>query len=270
MNLTPYGHISTTKISELCPRSPRKAKASGQCCAWESGFAFHALNQPLLEGQEESLSGNGRLGPYVWTSRPLALYSSASPLSQFVVNCNSIQSLPTITFVISGTPLPLPPSTYVLNVRMHPRLQGNGIGWVQTAVPCPRCSHLSTYGESAVAGLRVNKNPETPQVSWNIGWDVPVGKGPSCTWLYPHVLCLCRTMATAPLGLKSLTCPPPMDSPCGFWEMSSSKNITLSTTWGTTGWVLPSLSRTARGSCLLLPSRILGLPCWFSGLTAAF
>ncbi|XP_032737350.1 pepsin B-like [Lontra canadensis] len=32
-----------------------------------------------------------------------------------VVNCNSIQSLPTITFVISGTPLPLPPSTYVLN-----------------------------------------------------------------------------------------------------------------------------------------------------------
>uniref|UniRef100_M3XYS9 Peptidase A1 domain-containing protein n=1 Tax=Mustela putorius furo TaxID=9669 RepID=M3XYS9_MUSPF len=54
----------------------------------------------------------------------------------FVVDCNSIQKFPTITFVISGSPLPLPPSAYVLNVRMHPRLQGNGIGWVQTAVPC--------------------------------------------------------------------------------------------------------------------------------------
>ncbi|XP_032255765.1 pepsin B-like, partial [Phoca vitulina] len=33
----------------------------------------------------------------------------------YVVNCNSTQSMPTITFVISGSPLPLPPSTYVLN-----------------------------------------------------------------------------------------------------------------------------------------------------------
>uniref|UniRef100_A0A7N5JKS0 Peptidase A1 domain-containing protein n=1 Tax=Ailuropoda melanoleuca TaxID=9646 RepID=A0A7N5JKS0_AILME len=46
-----------------------------------------------------------------------------------VVNCGSIQSMPTITFVISGSPLPLPPSTCVLNVSMHFRLQGYGIGW---------------------------------------------------------------------------------------------------------------------------------------------
>ena len=111
-------------------------------------------SQPLLEGQEGSLTGKGGLGPFVWAPRVLARYSSASPLSQFVVNCNSIQSMPTITFVISGSPLPLPPSTYVLNVRMHSGLHGHGIGWAQTGV--------WYSGESPAAGLRVNKKPETP------------------------------------------------------------------------------------------------------------
>lgn len=38
------------------------------------------------------------------------------PFLQLAVNCNSIQSLPTLTFVINGVQFPLPPSAYVLNV----------------------------------------------------------------------------------------------------------------------------------------------------------
>lgn len=48
--------------------------------------------------------------------QPLVLCISASLLSQYVVNCNYVQSLPTITFIISGSQLPLPPSAYVINV----------------------------------------------------------------------------------------------------------------------------------------------------------
>ena len=121
----------------MCPRRPRKVEASGPCCACELGFTFHALNQPLLEGQEDSLTGKGELRPLVWALSPLPLYSSAYLLSQFVVNCNSIQSMPTITFVISGSPLPLPPSAYVFNVRMHSSLHGYGIGWLKVPFCVP-------------------------------------------------------------------------------------------------------------------------------------
>ncbi|XP_008060778.1 gastricsin [Carlito syrichta] len=34
---------------------------------------------------------------------------------QFVVSCDSIQSLPTFTFIINGVQFPLPPSSYILN-----------------------------------------------------------------------------------------------------------------------------------------------------------
>ena len=117
MSLTHYGHINTTKISELrCVQGGSgKHKHLVSVCACELGFAFHALNQPLLEGQENSLTGKGELRPLVWALSPLALYSSAFLLLQFVVNCNSIQSMPTITFVISGSPLPLPPSIYMFS-----------------------------------------------------------------------------------------------------------------------------------------------------------
>nr|P81498.2 RecName: Full=Gastricsin; AltName: Full=Pepsinogen C-1; Flags: Precursor [Suncus murinus]BAB11753.1 pepsinogen C [Suncus murinus] len=36
---------------------------------------------------------------------------------QLAVNCNSIQSLPTLTFIINGVQFPLPPSAYVLNTN---------------------------------------------------------------------------------------------------------------------------------------------------------
>ncbi|XP_004710817.1 gastricsin [Echinops telfairi] len=34
---------------------------------------------------------------------------------QFLVNCNNIQNLPTLTFIINGVQFPLPPSAYILN-----------------------------------------------------------------------------------------------------------------------------------------------------------
>ncbi|XP_005389752.2 PREDICTED: gastricsin [Chinchilla lanigera] len=34
---------------------------------------------------------------------------------EYFVNCNSVQNLPTLTFVISGVQFPLPPSAYILN-----------------------------------------------------------------------------------------------------------------------------------------------------------
>ncbi|KAM6218433.1 pepsin B [Rhynchocyon petersi] len=40
----------------------------------------------------------------------------------FVVNCNYVQSMPTITFVISGSQFPLPPSAYVFNNNGYCRL----------------------------------------------------------------------------------------------------------------------------------------------------
>uniref|UniRef100_A0A8B9S0P1 Peptidase A1 domain-containing protein n=1 Tax=Accipiter nisus TaxID=211598 RepID=A0A8B9S0P1_9AVES len=39
-----------------------------------------------------------------------------SAFLQYVVNCNYVQSMPSLSFVISGTQLVLPPSVYVLNV----------------------------------------------------------------------------------------------------------------------------------------------------------
>ncbi|KAK1328928.1 hypothetical protein QTO34_011098 [Cnephaeus nilssonii] len=46
----------------------------------------------------------------------------------FVVACNSVQSLPTITFIISGSQFPLPPSAYVLNVCQQRLLQAGDRG----------------------------------------------------------------------------------------------------------------------------------------------
>ncbi|XP_040325378.1 pepsin B [Herpailurus yagouaroundi] len=60
----------------------------------------------------------------------------------FVVNCNSIQSMPTITFVISGSPLPLPPSTYVLNNNGYCTL-----GIEVTYLPSPNGQPLWILGD---------------------------------------------------------------------------------------------------------------------------
>uniref|UniRef100_A0A667IPZ7 Peptidase A1 domain-containing protein n=1 Tax=Lynx canadensis TaxID=61383 RepID=A0A667IPZ7_LYNCA len=88
------------------------------------GFCL-PCSQTASAGRSGRKSHRGRgLGPFVWAPRLLARSSSASPLSQFVVNCNSIQSMPTITFVIRGSPLPLPPSAYVLNATYLPSPSG--------------------------------------------------------------------------------------------------------------------------------------------------
>lgn len=49
---------------------------------------------------------------------------------QFLVDCNSIQSLPTLTFIINGVQFPLSPASYILNVSPGPCIGrvGDG-GW---------------------------------------------------------------------------------------------------------------------------------------------
>ncbi|XP_028359066.1 pepsin B isoform X2 [Phyllostomus discolor] len=60
----------------------------------------------------------------------------------FVVDCSSVQSLPTITFVISGAQFPLPPSAYVLNNNGYCRL-----GIEATYLPSPNGQPLWILGD---------------------------------------------------------------------------------------------------------------------------
>ncbi|XP_008145377.2 pepsin B [Eptesicus fuscus] len=60
----------------------------------------------------------------------------------FVVACNSVQSLPTITFIISGSQFPLPPSAYVLNNNGYCRL-----GIEATYLPSPNGQPLWILGD---------------------------------------------------------------------------------------------------------------------------
>ncbi|XP_054837019.1 pepsin B-like [Eublepharis macularius] len=61
---------------------------------------------------------------------------------EYVVNCNNVQSMPTITFVINGSQFPLPPSAYVAN--------NNGYCSVQieaTYLPSPTGQPLWILGD---------------------------------------------------------------------------------------------------------------------------
>ncbi|XP_070252617.1 pepsin B [Myotis yumanensis] len=60
----------------------------------------------------------------------------------FVVACNSVESLPTITFIISGSQFPLPPSAYVLNNNGYCRL-----GIEATYLPSPNGQPLWILGD---------------------------------------------------------------------------------------------------------------------------
>ncbi|XP_036129392.1 pepsin B [Molossus molossus] len=60
----------------------------------------------------------------------------------FVVNCNSVQSLPVVTFIISGSQFPLPPSAYVLNNNGYCRL-----GVEATYLPSPNGQPLWILGD---------------------------------------------------------------------------------------------------------------------------
>ncbi|CAK6439198.1 unnamed protein product [Pipistrellus nathusii] len=60
----------------------------------------------------------------------------------FVVACDSVQSLPTITFIISGSQFPLPPSAYVLNNNGYCRL-----GIEATYLPSPNGQPLWILGD---------------------------------------------------------------------------------------------------------------------------
>ncbi|KAI5243560.1 Gastricsin [Manis pentadactyla] len=60
----------------------------------------------------------------------------------YVVNCNYVQSLPTITFIISGSQLPLPPSAYVINKNGYCTL-----GIEATYLPSPTGQPLWILGD---------------------------------------------------------------------------------------------------------------------------
>uniref|UniRef100_F7FJM0 Pepsin B n=1 Tax=Monodelphis domestica TaxID=13616 RepID=F7FJM0_MONDO len=60
----------------------------------------------------------------------------------FMVNCNYIQDMPTITFVINGSQFPLPPSAYVFNNNGYCRL-----GIEATYLPSPNGQPLWILGD---------------------------------------------------------------------------------------------------------------------------
>lgn len=48
---------------------------------------------------------------------------------QYLVDCNNVQNLPTLTFVISGVQFPLSPSAYILSVSAGLRGCATSPGW---------------------------------------------------------------------------------------------------------------------------------------------
>lgn len=112
-SLRPYPYNQNLR-AEMCLRTLKKHKDLG--------------TRPCLPLPERDSVGRSRRESHRkrgWGVGPLSgsrfpeLCSFGSSLSQFVVNCNSVQNMPTITFIISGSQFPLPPSAYVLNVRIH-------------------------------------------------------------------------------------------------------------------------------------------------------
>ncbi|XP_045883833.1 pepsin B [Meles meles] len=113
-----------------------------------------AIDEFLISNQATGLCSQGCQGmvdtgtfPLTVPQQYLESFVKATGAQQdqngdFVVNCNSIQSLPTITFVISGTPLPLPPSTYVLNNNGYCTL-----GIEVTYLPSPNGQPLWILGD---------------------------------------------------------------------------------------------------------------------------
>ncbi|XP_035203274.1 gastricsin-like [Oxyura jamaicensis] len=81
-------------------------------CRNHATFNPGASSTFINNGQTYSLSyGSGSLTVLLGYDT-LQLPVTLSP--QYAVDCSQIQNLPTITFVINGTPLPLHPSAYVL------------------------------------------------------------------------------------------------------------------------------------------------------------
>ena len=203
----------------------------------------------------------GGLGPFVWAPSPgvlqhclfsLCLWSTATP-------CRACPPSPSSSVGPISHCLPLPmSSTYVFTPGSLDCVFGWAQGW--------SVSQLTSGLLWAITRGRAEGEQEVrdPQASRNIGWGAfPWERPLQCNWWCPHVLCLFRTIVTACWGLRPLTCPPPAGSLCGFWAMSSSRSITLSSMWPTIMWALPSPLRLVQGRCLHLPAtspRTLQLP----------
>lgn len=248
----------------------------------ESGLAVRALQKPLWEGQEESLTGKGGSGPESGLQAP-ECYSFAflSPsLWSTVTLCRACPPSPSSSAAPSSLCLPpLMSSTYIATAR----LPGYVTGWANSC-PVSQLTSGQLWGipRGRAEGEQEFRDPNGFQGTQG-GASSGGGRSPQCSWLCPYVLCLLRTMATAGWGSRPLTCPPPMGSPCGFWETSSSRSITLSMIWPTVGWALPSPPRQERqwpvpslqdsGTALMFPwvhGSILNYPDPFCSLSSPF
>ena len=133
-SLWPYPYSPKLR-AEVCLRGGVK-KQEGQstlCPGVRPGLPCSETASAGRWRRESHRKGGGAwalcLGPQPRRSAALPL------LSLFVVNCDSVQSMPTITFIISGSHFPLPPSAYVFNIRIHPRVPGLCV-WMGPRLVC--------------------------------------------------------------------------------------------------------------------------------------
>lgn len=198
-------------------------------------------------------------GPWalLWAHSPR--HSAAlSLLSQFVVSCDSVESLPTITFTIGRPQLPLPPSAYVFNVHIHPRVPACVPGWAQRLF-CVPARIWAPMGDSQGQDWGWTRSQGPPGVVGHGVGDISMGQGlcnapgdglstvSSERWLlhagdWGHLPVLLQQGA-------------PVDS---GWCLP--QGVLLSLTWPTTRWALTSPPRGVWGSHLHSPWGLCGCP----------
>lgn len=110
----------TLGLNRYCKKKPRCLQSTVLEAAWCTARALRTSCGRCCSSPKLSITLS-KLPITVSSPSPQAprhpeLPATLSP--QYAVECSQIHSLPTITFVINGTALPLRPSAYVLNVRI--------------------------------------------------------------------------------------------------------------------------------------------------------
>lgn len=216
----------TLGLNRYCKKNPRCLQSTVLEAAWCTARALRTSCGRCCSSPKLSITLS-KLPITVSSPSPQAprhpeLPATLSP--QYAVECSQIHSLPTITFVINGTALPLRPSAYVLNVcisqQPHPAGSRRERTWC--------CFFL---GGMAMLSFPVRADPTPLQGAGAfLGPDSP---------LFP----LCRAMVTAPLASRPPTWAPSTGSRSGFWVTSSSRSITPSSTWRKTASASPHRRR---------------------------
>lgn len=128
--------------------------------------------------------GTKRVLPHRWGY--LSFCSSSHNLLftlslQYEVECDEIQNMPTITFIISGVQLPLYPSAYVLNVciisaeqlppaeSLRARTPSPLLSWGSVGALTPRCSPLQNKGYCILGVEATYLPPQNGQPLWILG-----------------------------------------------------------------------------------------------------